>query len=107
MNTALKTNRPAPASAVRNAEPDRRGLVQGWLRFWFAPVDAIGLHCLRAMAGLLVICWMLAFAGRQEEFFSLKGWFDLEGYGQVARTPAELSEEGLPPATWSILYLVK
>jgi hypothetical protein len=74
---------------------------QAWLRFWFAPVDPVGLHALRVLAGLLFLCWLLPFAGQLEAFFGLQGWFDKQAYFDAARLP-----EGSPlPITWSFLYV--
>jgi len=49
-------------------------LIQGWVRFWFAAVDPVGLHCIRLLAGLLFVCWLLSFAGHQQALFGLNGW---------------------------------
>jgi hypothetical protein len=71
------------------------------VRFWFTPVDPIGLHALRLLAGLLILAWLLTFAGHQEAFFGLDGWFDTRAYREAARLP-----EGMPvPVGWSVLYL--
>jgi hypothetical protein len=71
------------------------------VRFWFTPVDPIGLHAVRLLAGLLIVTWLLTFAGHQEAFFGLGGWFDKQAYREAARLP-----EGMPvPVGWSILYL--
>ena len=49
-----------------------------WARFFFTPADPVGLNVLRVLAGLLFLGWLLSFMGRQEEFFGLGGWFDLQ-----------------------------
>jgi hypothetical protein len=75
--------------------------MRSWVRFWFTPADPVALHGLRLLAGLLFLAWLLTFAGQQEAFFGLGGWFDRQAYRDTARLP-----EGLPPTTgWSFLYL--
>jgi hypothetical protein len=77
------------------------GLLRSWLNFWFLPADPIGLHCLRVLAGLLFLSWLLPFAGHLDPLFGLEGWLD-----QQARYAA-LELPGGPPPTlgWSILDL--
>ena len=58
----------------------RPGFFETWSRFWFLPIDPIGLHGLRTFAGLLVLAWLLGFAGRHDALFGLEGWFDLQAY---------------------------
>jgi len=103
----LKTSRVTPAAdrPLASAEP-RSGLIHSWVRFWFAPVDPLGFHCLRVMAGLLFLFWLLSFAGHQGELFGLGGWLDEQAYREAGRI-AE-GEEGPPvPISWSILYLAQ
>jgi hypothetical protein len=71
------------------------------VRFWFAAIDPLGLHAVRLLAGLLFLAWLLAFAGNQEAFFGLGGWFDRQAYLEASRLPG-----GTPaPVSWSVLYL--
>jgi hypothetical protein len=71
------------------------------VRFWFTPVDPIGLHCLRVLAGLLFLFWLLPFAGHLEELFGLQGWLDVPALRELARLP----DTPLAPISWSVLYL--
>lgn len=78
------------------------GLVQGWMRFWFQPVDPFGLHLLRVGTGLLLLAWLLPVAGEVPALFGLQGWFDRQAYVEAAR----LETDNLPkPISWSLLYL--
>ena len=77
-------------------------LVQSWVRFWFAPIDPIGLHVVRLLAGLLLICWLLSFADCVEAMFGLEGWFDRRAFTE---TQPLLVQPGYPIRLgWSILY---
>ena len=73
----------------------------GWNSFWFAPVPTSVLHRLRFLIGLVLCGWILSFAGYQEAFFSLDGWFDRAAYVETNRPDAP------PPVPigWSIFYL--
>jgi hypothetical protein len=83
------------------ATPSPGGAGCAWTRFWFQPADPVGLHIVRLFAGVLFLSWLLAFAGHQEEFFGLGGWFDRLAYRDAARLP-----DGAPvPTGWSILHL--
>jgi hypothetical protein len=70
------------------------------VRFWFSPVDPLGLHIVRVLTGLLCLAWLLPFAGHVEELFGLRGWFDHQAF-------ADLTElmQGRSVANWSVLYL--
>lgn len=98
MNTrSVSVSVPVSAEAVA-ASP---GLRRSWTAFWFTPVDPIGLHVVRLLAGLLFLAWLLPFAGHLNEFFSLEGWFDRQAYREASRLP-----DGAPiPIGWSLLYL--
>src|SRR5262249_49058393 len=76
-----------------------------WTRFWFTPIPTTGLHCLRVLSGLLFFAWLFSFAGHQESFFSLNGWFDREAHDVVLRR--QQLQQGIAPAPigWSMLYL--
>jgi hypothetical protein len=78
------------------------GPVQRWVRFWFTPRAPGGLHAVRLLTGLLLAFWLVVFAGYQEAFFGLDGWFDVQAFRDAARMPG-----GAPaPLGWSVLYLV-
>jgi hypothetical protein len=69
------------------------------VRFWFTPTDPVGLHCLRVLAGLYFLFWLLPFAGQLEPLFGELGLFDLQAYREAARL-----QEGTPaPIGWSLL----
>jgi hypothetical protein len=75
--------------------------LSAWVRFWFAPVDPIGLHIVRFFAGLFFLASLLPFARHYAEMFGLGGWLDSQGYREMAKLP-----EGSPvPLSWSIYYL--
>jgi hypothetical protein len=83
---------PSPASA---------GLWPSWTRFWFEPIDPVGLHVLRVLTGLLFLAWLAPFAGHLDAMFGLHGWFDKQAYAEAGRLP------GAAPQLlgWSALYL--
>lgn len=75
--------------------------MHSWICFWFLPVDPVGLHVVRLLAGVLFLAWLLPFAGHLDSLFGLQGWFDLQAYSEAARLP-----DGPPkPISWSVLYL--
>lgn len=71
-----------------------------WLRFWFAPADAIGLHLLRVMTGLLLLLWLLPLAGDAYALYSLGGYINSEVLQAQMDAP-----EDFAPIGWSILFL--
>jgi hypothetical protein len=80
-----------------------RGPIQSWVRFWFSPVDPLGLHVVRFLAGLLFLTWLLFLGGQLESLFGLHGWVDATALAELARP-----EYGMGPAIgWSVLYLFK
>lgn len=81
----------------------RTGLWGSWVRFWFTPTDPTGLHVLRILTGLLVLSWLLGFAGQENALFGLRGWFDTQAYKDASR----LQNTGSMPApiTWSLVYV--
>jgi hypothetical protein len=88
------SGQPAPAAA--------EGPFRSWARFWFTPVDPVGLNVLRVLAGLLILGWLLSFMGRQGEFFGPDGWFDQQALREGSQLP-----EGMPaPAGWSLVNLL-
>jgi hypothetical protein len=97
----------SPVSApLASSEPvyragEQPGPVAAWVRFWFSAIDPLGLHALRVMTGILLLAWLLGFAGQVEAFFSLNGWFDRQAYKEMVKLPG-----GAPvPLTWSLIYL--
>ena len=98
----MKSIRPAQApakQAPKVEDPAAEGLVRSWVRFWFTPVDPVGLHGLRILAGLLFLAWLLPLAGQRDSLFGLAGWFDQQAYADAARL-----EGGPPkPISWSLL----
>ena len=93
------------SKASRSGEAPQTGrlgrLVHSWVDFWFAPVDAVGLRALRVLSGLLILAWLLTFAGHYQALFGLGGWFDATAYREASRLP-----DGPPmPLSWSVLYL--
>jgi len=81
--------------------PLGRGPIRAWGRFWLTPVDPIGLHALRVLAGLLFLGWLLPLAGHVHALFGLGGWFDMRAFVEASRLPG-----GSPsPVGWSLLYL--
>src|SRR5262249_20889458 len=89
-----------PARQPASPAAPETGLVGAWVNFWFAAVDPVGLHALRALAGLLFLFWLLPFAGDHQALFGLGGWFDATAYREASRLG------DLPPHMfgWSVLY---
>lgn len=74
-----------------------------WTRFWFTAIPTTGIQSLRVLSGLLFTFWLLSFLGHQEGFFSLRGFFDSEGYRAIQ---AQRQQDALgAPMGWSALYL--
>lgn len=102
---APSVSAPAPAPRVASETPvpsvARGGFWQGWARFWFNPVDPVGLHVVRLLSGLLFLVWLLPLAGHIDGLYGLQGWFDREAYTAAAALP----EGPAVPIGWSVLYL--
>lgn len=99
------------------------GLLSSWTRFWFTPLDPIGLHAVRFLAGLLFLLWLLPLAGHLDSFYGLNGWFDLRAFTEAKKMeddvkrfqqdPRTFQESGEMPEgpivpigyNWSVLYL--
>src|SRR5262249_9045042 len=96
----LAAQEPARIDGPSFGEGTRDRIARAWTRFWFTPVDAIGLHVIRLLAGLLFIAWLLPFAGYLEQFFGINGWLDPKAFTEAAR----LTNGAFFPS-WSILYL--
>ncbi len=71
-----------------------------WNRFWFTALDPFALHMMRVLTGLLLLGWILPFAGYQDAFFSLAGWADQTMFEEMSRLPG-----GRGPVGWSLFYL--
>ena len=97
------STRPSHPADAAPAAP--AGLVRSWVSFWFAPRDPLGLHALRVLTGLVLLGWLLPFAGHQEALFGLDGWFDLQAYQEKSATQksGRLEKFSLT-ATQAILY---
>jgi hypothetical protein len=82
-----------------------------WARFWFAPTDPIALHLLRFLTGLLLLAWLLPFAGQVDSLFGSQGWFDRAAFQESRelqqRISAERGEEVdlFKPMSWSLAYI--
>jgi hypothetical protein len=98
-----KSRSALPVKDVQEPQAPARGAVQAWVRFWFTPVDPVGLHAVRLLAGILFIAWLLPFAGQLDALFGLDGWFDLQAYGAAGRPDVAPAQ----PVSWnwSLLYL--
>ncbi|MBI2477828.1 MAG: hypothetical protein HYV60_04030, partial [Planctomycetia bacterium] len=79
----------------------QRSVLRCWVDFWFTPIEPLGLHAIRVLAGILFIAWLLPFAGQLDAMFGLDGWFDQQAYREAARLP----EEVRPQFGWSVLFL--
>jgi hypothetical protein len=75
-------------------------VLDAWRSFWFTPVPTLGLHALRFLIGILLIAWLLPFAGDIEAMFGLEGWVDRQAYVQISG----LGDDAPVPLGWSILY---
>ncbi|MCS6850497.1 MAG: hypothetical protein NZ700_04925 [Gemmataceae bacterium] len=84
------------------------GFVAAWVRFWFQPIDPIGLHVVRIGSGFLFLLWLLPLAGDLNGLFGLGGWFDRQAYAEAARLADNPMGQTSPVAllTWSLIYLV-
>ncbi|MFN4260301.1 MAG: hypothetical protein ACK4RK_13475 [Gemmataceae bacterium] len=100
----MKTSRVTPVAASAPPPTDSAsGPIQAWTRFWFMPVDPIGLHVVRVLVGLLLLSWLLPFAGHLDDLFGAQGWFDHNAYLAMSRLS---EEEGRLPVSWSLLFVV-
>jgi hypothetical protein len=101
-SNTLKTNW-STVGIRSDQEPVREKVqfLQLWTSFWFSPADPVGLHCIRFLAGLLFLFWLLPLANQYQALFSLSGWLDRQAYIEASRIP------GGPPVAfgWSLLYL--
>ncbi len=99
----MKPSRSVHLTAKQSPQPVQPAErpIRSWVHFWFTPVDPVGLHTLRWLAGLLFLAWLLPFAGDLDSLFGLQGWFDQQAYTETAR----LADGSPKPLGWSILYL--
>jgi hypothetical protein len=115
-SSAISSQKPreeqAPASRTteKPTAETRPGLVRSWVQFWFSPIDAVGLHYLRVLAGLLFLAFLLPFAGHVDAFFGQQGWLDLirpiQQLPEQLRPDRSVLLQQLPvPIGWSALYL--
>jgi hypothetical protein len=97
VQSKVKRTADVPAEAAPATKP---GLVRGWVRFWFAAVDPIGLHIARVLTGLLLLSWLLPLAGQIDSLLGLEKWFDARAFAEAGN----LTDGALAPS-WSVLYL--
>lgn len=73
-----------------------------WNCFWFAATDSTSLHCLRVLAGGLVVFWLLSNLGHANDLYSTSGWFDATAYREYSRLTLD---ERPAPIGWSLLFM--
>src|SRR6266852_2896450 len=102
------------AAAAKDEDARSSGFFPKWTHFWFTPVQPVGLHTLRFLAGLLFTFWLLTLAGNQTSYFGLGGWVDRESTSRLTRAFFDAdgrdlgASANLPEAYrsgWSVLYL--
>ena len=81
---------------------DKPGFWTAWKTFWFAPRQTLGLHAIRILFGILLLCWLVPFAGYVDDFFGMNGWFDQAAFAEANQPGGELIDS----QSWSLLYLV-
>jgi hypothetical protein len=91
----------APAPRVPTGEPAPVAVPSRWRRFWFTPIDPIGLHAFRILAGLLFLAWLLPFAGQLDSLFGYSGWFDRQAYAEAGRVVEDAPQQ----LSWSLLFV--
>lgn len=75
-------------------------LLRSWARFWFTPIDPLGLTVLRVLSGLLFLVCLLPLAGQTDALFGLQGWVDRKAIIEANRLP-----NGPPQIFgWTIAY---
>ena len=83
----------------------RQGFWTIWKAFWFAPRQTLGLHTIRMIFGIILLCWLLPFAGYVDDFFGSDGWFDQTAYNE-ARQAGSQAEDLIGRHAWSPLYII-
>jgi hypothetical protein len=85
----------------RSSSPGDSPAGNRWTRFWFTPIPPTGLHGLRVLTGILLLCWLLSFWGHAEAFFGKNGWVDAKAVQdlQAIRSP-QVQVMG-----WSLFHL--
>src|SRR5437016_4204378 len=63
-----------------------------WVRFWFRATHPVPLHIVRVLTGLVLISWLLPFAGQVDAFYGQGGWFDVEAYKAIPRLDDERTD---------------
>ncbi len=89
-------------STSENIVSDKPGFWTAWKTFWFAPRQTLGLHAIRILFGILLLCWLVPFAGYVDDFFGMNGWFDQAAFAEANQPGGELIDS----QSWSLLYLV-
>ncbi len=111
----LRSSPPLAKDPVSSVTPVRESWLRSWTRFWFAPTDAVGLHVVRLLTGLLLLAWLLPSAGHVQELYGMRGWFDQQAYEELFKLehqpptrPGEEEENRNPmqPLGWSVLFQV-
>lgn len=103
----MSSSRTATARREHDPQADKpSGLIGSWLRFWFTPVDPIGMHLVRILAGMIFLAWLLPFAGHLDGLFGALGWFDPQFHVDGARLQTAWPESEVSPPLqfgWSVL----
>jgi hypothetical protein len=84
--------------------PGGEGPLRAWTRFWFTPADPLALHVVRLLTGLVLLAWLLPFAGQVDSLFGLQGLFDQQARSEAADA-IRSGAASLRPSTWSLLYV--
>ncbi|HMF13467.1 MAG TPA: hypothetical protein VKE94_14210, partial [Gemmataceae bacterium] len=89
-----------PNSVLDGTPTAAPGLVASWVRFWFTPIDPVGLHVVRFLTGLLLLAWLLlTFAGNVANFVGPQGWMDVRAFAEATRLANGVFSPG-----WSVAY---
>lgn len=87
------------------AQPSIEAPARGWMGFWFAPVDPIGLHVCRVLFGVTALVWFGSMLGHQRELFGLDGFVDMQAYRRLNGLGVE--QTPLPPIGWSPIFIAR
>ncbi len=100
----MKSNLPMDRQTrLDNAGGEYTGWFARWNNFWFGAIDPVGFRVVRFLFGILLVAWLIGFAGHEHAFFGLDGWLDEQAYREISRQPELRASE---PIGWSPLYLV-